>query len=56
MIKICVLALFTGIVFGATFTLFKLPLPAPNALAGLLGIVGIYAGDKLIQLIQRVIA
>ena len=38
-------ALLTGFIVGILFTALKLPLPAPNALAGVLGIAGIYLGN-----------
>ena len=37
-------ALLTGFIVGLLFTALKLPLPAPNALAGVMGIAGIYLG------------
>jgi len=37
-------ALATGILVGVIFSLFKLPLPAPPVLSGIVGIFGIYAG------------
>ena len=47
----------TGLVVGLLFTAFKLPLPAPPVLAGVLGIVGIWAGGqlwpKIAELFQR---
>lgn len=43
------LALITGLVCGAVFGLLKLPIPAPNALAGVMGIVGIFLGYVVIQ-------
>lgn len=45
--KEILLALLTGIIVGFVFALFKLPIPAPPALAGITGIVGIYLGYKL---------
>ncbi|MDC0088363.1 DUF1427 family protein [Akkermansiaceae bacterium] len=39
------LALLTGFIVGLLFTALKLPLPAPNALAGITGILGIYLGN-----------
>ncbi|MGB0775285.1 MAG: XapX domain-containing protein [Akkermansiaceae bacterium] len=39
------LALLTGFIVGVIFTACKLPVPAPNALAGILGILGIYLGN-----------
>lgn len=37
----------TGLFVGLLFTALKLPLPAPQVMAGVLGIVGIWAGGKL---------
>ncbi|MCY4729089.1 XapX domain-containing protein [Natronomonas gomsonensis] len=46
---IAVLALFTGILAGATFALVGVPIPAPPNVAGILGIVGIYLGFKFVE-------
>lgn len=43
------LALLTGLLAGALFSYLQIPIPAPPELPGLMGIVGIYAGYKLIQ-------
>lgn len=40
-------ALAVGIVVGFIFARLRLPIPAPPALAGILGIVGIYLGYKI---------
>jgi XapX domain-containing protein len=40
-------ALATGLFVGILFSAFKLPIPAPPALPGILGIVGIYLGGIL---------
>ncbi len=40
-------ALAVGLVVGFLFARLNLPIPAPPALAGVLGIVGIYLGYKL---------
>lgn len=40
-------ALAVGIVVGLIFSRLGLPIPAPPALAGVLGIIGIYVGYKL---------
>lgn len=37
-------ALIVGIITGIIFAVFKLPIPAPITIAGLLGIIGIYLG------------
>lgn len=43
------LALFTGFIVGLLFAAIRLPIPAPPALAGVVGIVGIYLGYKVYQ-------
>jgi len=45
------LSFFTGFVVGVVFRLLKLPIPAPQDLAGILGIVGIFAGYVLLKLL-----
>lgn len=56
--KIALLSIVTGLVVGLVFRLMKLPLPAPNVLAGVLGIVGIFLGgvmgDKLIDFFTKI--
>jgi XapX domain-containing protein len=41
------LAFISGLVVGFLFALIKLPIPAPPALAGVMGIFGVYAGYKI---------
>lgn len=43
------LALLTGVVTGAAFGFLRIPIPAPPNVAGIMGIVGIYVGYKLIE-------
>lgn len=45
--KELLLALLTGGIVGFLFAWIRLPIPAPPALAGVMGIVGIYLGYKL---------
>jgi XapX domain-containing protein len=45
--KEIILSLLTGIIVGFLFALLRLPIPAPPALAGVTGIVGVYLGFKL---------
>lgn len=47
--KEIILSTLTGTVCGVVFALFKLPVPAPPVISGLMGIVGIYIGYKLIN-------
>ena len=46
-------ALFTGIITGVIFALFKLPIPAPPALAGVVGIVGIFLGFIIVRYLTK---
>lgn len=41
-----------GFIVGIIFNLLKLPIPAPSALAGIMGIVGIFLGYLLIQYLK----
>jgi len=50
--KELVLAFGTGVMVGVVFALFKLPIPAPPTLAGVLGIVGIYIGYLIVKMIR----
>jgi XapX domain-containing protein len=52
-VKMVLLSLLTGGIVGALFTFLKLPLPAPPALAGIMGIVGIYLGAKLVDWLKN---
>ncbi|WP_408959130.1 XapX domain-containing protein [Natrinema sp. 74] len=47
--QLTALALLTGLVTGALFRVLNIPIPAPPELPGLMGIVGIYLGYKLIE-------
>lgn len=54
--RIEIVALLVGIITGAIFTITKLPLPAPPSMAGIAGIVGIFAGSKLIDIMKSFFA
>ncbi len=47
--QITLLALVTGLLTGAFFRFLNVPIPAPPELPGLMGIVGIYVGYKLLD-------
>ncbi|ARS88823.1 XapX domain-containing protein [Natrarchaeobaculum aegyptiacum] len=47
--QITVLALLTGLLTGALFRFLNVPIPAPPELPGIMGIVGIFIGYKLID-------
>jgi XapX domain-containing protein len=43
------LAFLTGFIVGAVFRLLHLPIPAPETLEGIMGIVGIFVGYVLLK-------
>ena len=47
--QLTVLALLTGLVTGGLFRFLNIPIPAPPELPGLMGIVGIYLGYRVIE-------
>ncbi|UOE55392.1 XapX domain-containing protein [Bacillus sp. CMF12] len=49
--KIVLLSILTGFLVGFVFAFMKLPIPAPPALPGIMGIVGIYLGFKAYEVI-----
>ncbi|GGD00889.1 XapX domain-containing protein [Pontibacillus salipaludis] len=53
--KVIFLSIITGFLVGFIFALFKLPIPAPPALAGVTGIVGIYLGFKAYEQVSPLI-
>ncbi len=50
--KEIIISLLTGMVVGFLFTLFRLPIPAPPAFAGISGIIGVYLGMKVFHWIS----
>jgi XapX domain-containing protein len=50
--KLVLLAVITGFAAGFLFAILKLPIPAPPALEGVMGIVGIYLGFKAFQYVS----
>lgn len=48
-------ALLVGIVIGATFKLLKLPVPVPHDFAGIVGLIGMFAGSALVDLIGKLL-
>jgi XapX domain-containing protein len=47
--KLTLVALSVGLVMGGVFKFLRVPMPAPPELPGLMGIVGVYLGYKLME-------
>ena len=47
--QLVALSLLTGLVTGGLFAFLEIPVPAPPELPGVVGIVGIYLGFKLVN-------
>lgn len=45
---VLVLSLLTGLVAGAFFKYLMIPIPAPADISGVVGILGIYAGYRIV--------
>jgi XapX domain-containing protein len=43
------ISLVVGIAIGIVFAVMRLPVPAPATLAGVIGILGLYIGYKLVN-------
>jgi XapX domain-containing protein len=43
------ICLLVGLVIGVIFGLFKLPLPVPHGLGGILGLIGMFIGGQIIK-------
>lgn len=43
------LALLAGLLAGGLFSLIQIPIPAPPNLSGVLGIVGIFLGYRIVE-------
>lgn len=52
-LKDIVLALITGMIVGGVFSLMRLPTPAPQSLAGVVGIFGIWLGFILVRMFVK---
>lgn len=47
-LTILLMAFITGAILGAIFNYFKLQIPAPPTVAGIVGVIGVYVGYKLV--------
>ena len=50
---IMLIALAVGIVIGAIFKALKLPVPVPHDFAGILGVMGMFIGAMLVDVLAK---
>jgi XapX domain-containing protein len=47
------IALGVGMLIGAFFQLVKLPVPVPHGLGGIAGLVGMFVGSQIVEMLSR---
>ncbi len=52
--QIMLIALLVGIMIGVLFKSLKLPVPVPHDFAGIVGLIGIFAGSALVDVIIKI--
>lgn len=50
---VMLIALAVGIVIGAIFKALKLPVPVPHDFAGIVGVMGMFIGSALIDVVYQ---
>lgn len=50
---VMLIALFVGIVIGVIFKSLKLPVPVPHDFAGIVGLIGMFAGSALVDVVLK---
>lgn len=53
---VMLIALLVGIVIGTIFKLLKLPVPVPHDFAGIVGLIGMFVGSALVDVVARLLA
>jgi XapX domain-containing protein len=53
---VMLIALLVGIVIGVIFKSMKLPVPVPHDFAGIVGLIGMFAGSALVDIITKLLA
>ena len=53
---VMLIALVVGIVIGAIFKALKLPVPVPHDFAGILGVMGMFVGAMLVDVVAKLVS
>jgi XapX domain-containing protein len=55
-VTIMLIALLVGITIGVIFKLLKLPVPVPHDFAGIVGLIGMFVGSALVDVVTKMLA
>lgn len=53
---VMLVALLVGIVIGVIFKSLKLPVPVPHDFAGIVGLIGMFVGSALVDVVAKLLA
>ncbi len=53
---VMLIALLVGITIGAIFKLLRLPVPVPHDFAGIVGLIGMFVGSALVDVVANLLA
>lgn len=53
---VMLVALLVGIVIGIIFKSMKLPVPVPHDFAGIVGLIGMFVGSALVDVVAKFLA
>ncbi|MBN1921049.1 MAG: DUF1427 family protein [Anaerolineae bacterium] len=54
-VTVMLIALLVGITIGAIFKLLRLPVPVPHDFAGIVGLIGMFVGSALVDVVARIL-
>jgi XapX domain-containing protein len=53
---VMLISLLVGILIGVIFNTLKLPVPVPHDFAGIVGLIGMFAGSALVDVVAKMLA
>jgi XapX domain-containing protein len=53
---VMLISLLVGIVIGVTFKSLKLPVPVPHDFSGIIGLIGMFVGSALVDVLAKLLA
>lgn len=55
-VTVLIIAFFAGVVIAVIFRSLKVTVPVPHDLAGLVGLVGMFVGSAVVDIVRKFIA